>query len=117
MSEFHVEVVRLGAIEPHPNADSLSITRVHGGYPVIIRTGEFRTGDLAVYVPVDSGGPADEPRFAFLGEPRRIKARRLRGVFSMGLLVPASDEWAAGADVRAALRITKYEPPLPPLVN
>lgn len=29
MSEFHVEVVRVGKVEKHPNADSLSITKVY----------------------------------------------------------------------------------------
>lgn len=112
MSEFHVEVVRLGAIEKHPNADTLSITQVHGGYPVILRSGEYQPGDLAVYVPVDAVVPADDPRWAFLGEHRRIKAKRLRGVFSMGLLTPADPSWTEGQDVREALRIEKYEPPI-----
>jgi hypothetical protein len=31
MSEFHVEVVRIGKIEPLPNADALEITQVYGG--------------------------------------------------------------------------------------
>lgn len=119
MSEFHVEVVRVGAIEKHPNADSLSITKVHGGYPVIFRTGDFAEGQLAVYVPVDSIVPATE-RWAFLGEHRRIRAKRLRGVFSMGLLtalpdlppVP-DDSWHVGDNAADALGITKYEPPEP----
>lgn len=38
MSEFHVEVVRVGPVTKHPNADTLSITNIHGGYPVIMRT-------------------------------------------------------------------------------
>jgi RNA ligase (TIGR02306 family) len=114
MSEHHINVVRLGAITPHPNADSLSITMVHGGYPCIIRTGDFAEGDLAVYVPVDALVPTDDPRFAFLadqsGKPARIKARRLRGVFSMGLLVKPDAGVAEGDDVAEALRIGKYDP-------
>ncbi len=83
MSEFHIQVVRLGAVEPHPDADTLSITLVHGGYPCIIRTGELREGDLAVYVPVYAMVPVDRPATAFLA-PRakkgwaRIRALRLR---------------------------------------
>lgn len=117
MSEFRVQVVRLGPIEKHPNADSLSLTHVLGDYPVILRTGELQPGDLAVYVPVDAVVPADDPRWAFLGEHRRIKARRLRGIFSMGLLTPAEPGFCEGDDVREALRITKWEPPLPPLAE
>ena len=117
MSEFRVQVVRLGPIEKHPNADSLSVTRVLGDYPVILRTGEYQPGDLAVYVPIDSVVPADEARWAFLGDQRRIKARRLRGIFSMGLLTPVEPGFAEGDEVREALRITKWEPPLPPLAE
>jgi RNA ligase (TIGR02306 family) len=108
MSEFHVEVVRIGPVEKHPNADSLSITQIHGGYPCIFRTGEYQEGDLAVYVPIDSICPNNE-RFAFLEKPR-IKAKKLRGVFSMGLLTPALPEWTEGQDVAEQLGITKWEP-------
>ena len=112
MSDFHVEVVRIGAIEKHPNADSLSITTIGGpnGYPVILRTGDYRDGDLAVYVPVDAVVPAGDPRWSFLGDHRRIRAKRLRGVFSMGLLTPADPSWEEGRDVAAELAIARYEP-------
>lgn len=109
MTEFHVEVVRLGEIEKHPNADTLSITQVHGGYPVCLRTGEFQPGDLAVYVPVDAIVPEGDPRWEFLGVHRRIRARRLRGIFSMGLLTRADPAWVEGQDVAAELGITKWE--------
>ena len=110
MSEFHVQVVRLGPIVKHPDADTLSITKVHD-YPVILKTGEFSEGELAVYVPIDAIVPKDDPRWAFLGDHRRIRAKRLRGVFSMGLLTRADPAWELGADVREALGIVKYEPP------
>lgn len=111
MTEFKVEVVRVGQLEKHPNADSLSITRVHGGYPVIVRTEDWKTGDLGVYVPVDALVPTDAPEFAFLGTSNRIKAKRLRGVFSMGLLVPARPYMQEGEDVQNLLGVEKYIPP------
>ena len=46
MSEFKVEVVKIRKIEKHPNADTLSITNIHGGYPVVFRTEDFNEGDL-----------------------------------------------------------------------
>jgi RNA ligase (TIGR02306 family) len=107
MSEFHVEVVRLGEIEKHPNADSLGIASVNG-YPVIVRLGEYQPGDLAVYVPVDAVVPEDDPRWVFLGKHRRITAKRLRGVFSMGLLTPAEPDMQEGENVQARMRIEKY---------
>lgn len=117
MTEFHVEVVRIGAVEKHPNADTLSITYVHGGYPVLFKTGEYKEGDLAVYVPVDSIVPATE-EWAWLApagsslrdKDRRIKAKRLRGIFSMGLITKAPEGVHVGQDVAELLGITKYDP-------
>lgn len=117
MSEFHVEVVRLGAIEKHPNADALQITQVHGGYPCISQLGAFAEGDLAVYVPVDAIVDTARPEFTFLagsnvpGKPHRVRAKRLRGIFSMGLLIPAPAGASEGDDVCVQLGITKWEPP------
>jgi len=113
VSEFHIRVIRVGKIDKHPNADSLSITHV-ADYPVIIRTGEVQEGGLAVYIPVDAVVPKDDPHWAFLDGHTRIRAKRLRGIFSMGLLSPIVPDGAAeGDDVREALGITKYEPPEP----
>lgn len=109
MSEFKVEVARVGKIIKHDNADTLSIADVNG-YPVIIRTGEYSEGDLAVYVPIDAVVPSDDPRWSFLAGHTRIKAKRLRGVFSMGMLTKPDPDWAEGQDVREELRITKHDP-------
>ncbi|MFH1186419.1 MAG: RNA ligase family protein [Chloroflexota bacterium] len=112
MSEFHVEVIRVGPITKHENADSLGITQVRG-YPVVVRLGDFKEGDLAVYVPVDSVVPVADPRWAFLDGHGRIKAKRLRGTFSMGLLTPAEPAWTVGQDVHEQMHISHYEPPEP----
>lgn len=115
MSEFHVRVVEVGEVTKHPNADSLSITMIggEGGYPVILRTGEFQPGDRAVYVPIGSVVPSSDPRWAFLGEHREIEPKKLRGVFSMGLLTKADPSWDVGRDVATDLRIVRVEPPEP----
>jgi RNA ligase (TIGR02306 family) len=109
MTEFRVEVVRIGSVRKHDNADTLSITDVHGGYPCVFRTGEFIEGDLATYVPVDAIMP-DLPEWSFLGSRRRIEAKRLRGIFSMGLLTKAPDGFEEGADVRDVLGVEKWDP-------
>lgn len=108
MSEFHVNVVRVGPVTKHPNADALACTMVHD-YPVITKLGEYAEGDLAVYVPVDSVVP-DTAEWVWLDGRRRIKAKRLRGVFSMGLLTRAPEGASEGDDVAARLGITRYEP-------
>lgn len=109
MSTHRVEVVRVGKVEPHPNADRLGLVRVWG-YTAIVRLGDFKEGDLAAYVEPDYVVPKDE-RFAFVGENRRIRARRLRGVWSQGLLIPAPEGAAEGDDVMAELGVERYEPP------
>lgn len=109
MSEWHVEIVRVGPMTKHENADSLSMTHVRG-YPVIIRTGDFQEGELAVYVPVDSIVPASDLRWVFLDGHYRVKAKKLRGIFSMGLLTNADPSWVEGQDVSEVMGIVKYEP-------
>lgn len=119
MSEWHPEIVRIGAIYPHPNknstdpalrCDTLSVTEVQGGYPVLFRTGEFKEGDLATYIPVDTVVPENSSTFAFLGEFRRIKAKRMRGVFSMGMLIVAPSDAIEGTPVAESMGLVKYEP-------
>lgn len=111
MTESHVEVVRINGIEKHPNADTLSLARIHGGYPVLFRTGEFNEGDLAVYIPVDSVVP-DRPEWEFLGaglRNHRIKAKKIRQIFSMGMLAAAPAGTNEGDNVAELLGIRRYE--------
>ncbi len=118
-SEWRVELIEVGAVQKLPNSDRLEMTLVHGGYPVIFQTGQFKQGDLAVYVPVESLVPTDRPEFQFLAKPgyaqHRVRAVRLRGTFSMGLLVSpptAVSDWAmVGELVHEAMGIVRWEPP------
>jgi len=107
MSEWQIQVVRIGPVEKHPNADRLGVTMIHGGYPVIVGLNDYSEGDLAVYVPVDSIVPNEE-RWSFLEKPR-IRAKKIRGVFSMGLLTHVDPSWQEGQDVAKELGITKYD--------
>lgn len=109
MTEFRVEVVRIGPVRKHENADTLWITDVYGGYPCVFKAGEFKEGDLAAYIPVDAIMP-DLPEWSFLGSRRRIEAKRLRGIFSMGLLTKAPEGYGEGADVRDVLGVEKWDP-------
>lgn len=116
MSEWKVQVVKVGALTKHPNADRLLMTKIFD-YPVLTAIGEFQEGDIAVYVPVDSVTPPDDPRWEFLKGHNRIKAKRLRGIFSMGLLTKAVEGMKEGEIVAEQLRITKYEPPEPLMIG
>jgi len=116
MSTFTVPVVRLGPVSRHPNADTLSLAEVRG-CPVVLRTGSFTEGDLAVYVPVDAVVDTTVPELAFLAVEGkasvRIRAKRLRGTFSMGLLVAPPADAQEGDDLAERLRIVKWEEPEP----
>ena len=46
-SDSRVFAIRIESIRKHENADTLSIVDVFGGYPCIIRTGDFVEGDVA----------------------------------------------------------------------
>lgn len=119
--EHKVEVVKVGEVLPHPAADKLDIINVWD-YPCIVKKGDFQPGDLGAFVPVDSLVPfTDYWQFVHGGADdtrhRRVKAKKLRGVYSEGILVPLKDlnipAANEGVDLAATLGITKYEPPAP----
>lgn len=118
MAEFMTEVVAIDDIIPHDNADSLEIA-VIGGYNCITQIGQFKKGDLVAYIQEASVLP--DWLIEELGltgrlsgsKKNRVKAVRLRGVFSQGLLYPARDGWELGQDVSEELGIKKWEPPIP----
>lgn len=117
MSTLIVEVVRVGEITKHPNADTLSMTTVKG-WNCIIKTGQFTPGDLALYVPIDAVLPdamVEEHGLAYLKNGARVRTVKLRGVLSQGLLLtlPTGHRFKEGQNVAEALGITKWEPPAP----
>lgn len=99
MSKHIVEVVRIGAITPHPDPEvtQMEITHVHG-WQCCIRKGQFKEGDLAVYIEPDYMVPLNRPEFEFLKKGaapdathKRITVMRLRGAMSQGLLLPVPE--------------------------
>lgn len=88
------EVIKI-FLEKHPNADSLSIIRVFN-YVVVVRTADFQNCKLGVYFPPETLLPVENTSFAFLADKAkggfaRIKAKKIRGIQSYGLLIPAPD--------------------------
>lgn len=116
-TEHDVRVVRLGVITKHPNADTLSIVNVDGR-PCVVKTGIWSEGDIAIYIPIDSMVSLDDDRFAWLKKNPdqtgrfRIRASRLRGTLSMGILIPAEEGMSVGDEVSNLLGIYAYEPPI-----
>lgn len=126
-------VVTIDNVERHPNADALDICTV-GGWNIVTKIGEYKTGDLAVMCEIDSWVPHELAPFLSKGkEPReyrgvkgeRLRTAKLRGVVSQGLLLPMdvlnveadgiiyetlADD---GCDVSEVLNIQKWEPEIP----
>ena len=74
--------------ELHPIKGADRIERaVIDGWDVVVKKDEFKVGDPCVYVECDSILPVDNPNFAFL-EGKRIKIKRLRGIYSYGIAFP-----------------------------
>lgn len=115
LSTHKVEVVPV-VMEKHPNADSLSVVRVFGGYTCCVRTQDWQGIGLAAYLPPDSVVDTTRSEFAFLMDQAkadgkaRIKAKKLRGVISFGLLVPAPQGAQLGDDLATSLGVEHYEP-------
>jgi len=116
MSEHEVLVVEIETVVKHPGADALEIIKVKGyDYSIISKIGEFKVGDLGIFVEPDYMVPTARSEFAFLQkgtkEKQRITCRRLRGVWSEGLLIKAQSHHKVGDDVMEEYGITRWEPP------
>jgi len=120
MSSFAVKV-RPVTVSPHPNADLLELGQVDD-YRVVIGRDSYSTGDLVAYIPEGAIVPA--PIITAMGlegrlagaEKNRVKAIRLRGELSQGLLYhpdPFPAHWVEGLDITEELGITKYQAPIP----
>ena len=82
----HVESIK--NIEPIAGADNIVLATILG-WEVIVKKDEFKVGDLAIYIEIDSVVDISRPEFAFL-EKRgcKIKTMKMRGVYSQGLILP-----------------------------
>jgi len=87
---------RLDAVYPIKGKDRIEIGTV-GGWSVILKKGEVKVGELAVFFEIDSFLPHKEP-YLFLGKPiehqgrqgYRLKTMKMAGAISQGLLLPIS---------------------------
>lgn len=117
MSKLIVEVSKIDKIEPHPNADRLVIASIRG-WKCLVGINDYKEGDLVVFCPEDSVIPSDlieKYKLEYLRKNGRLRAVKLRGVISQGLVLPIPEgkNWKLGKDVASELGIVKYEPPTP----
>jgi len=93
---------------PHDNSHSLSCVKVDD-YICVVATKDWKDGDLAAWIPPDSLVDINNPLFSFLTKSL-IRAKRLRGVISYGLLVPAPPTLKVGDDAAGVVNVTHYDP-------
>ena len=121
---FEVKVVTLSNVQRHENADRLDVAQV-AGYRCVVLRDQFQAGDPVVYIPEGSIVPQAlleemglwdaEAGKGKLAGPQgvRLKAARLRGVVSQGLVLAAPAGLDVGDDVAEHYGITKYVPEIP----
>lgn len=122
---------KIDEIRPIEGADAIEAAVV-GGWVVVIKKGDFKAGDLAVYCEIDSWIPHELAPFLSKGnEPRvyngvrgeRLRTVKLRGQVSQGLLLPIETAFPGSerrfwwsqvdVDVSERLGIQKWEAPIP----
>ena len=111
MSQHIAEVVPV-ELTPHPDADTLSIVYI-GGFSVCVRTADWVGKTKGIFVLPDSLCDVTRPEFTFLDRGRpleRVKARKLRGVWSVGLLIPCDESEELGSDHFERLSLSWYDP-------
>lgn len=120
MSTFSCSIVLLDGRTPHPWADTLECVQVDG-FTVVVKKGLFNNGDIALYIPEQAIVPdhmLDEMGLlgALTGPGNNVvRAKKIRGVLSQGLLYPISWDLVAnvGDDIADFFGIKKYEPTIP----
>ena len=124
MTRKLASIRRIANIQPIEGADAIVVATVDG-WKVVVKKDEFKVGDLAVYLEIDSWVPHDLAPFLSKGqEPReyngvkgeRLRTVKLRGQVSQGLLLPIDAETPGceGDDLTETLGIQKWEPEISP---
>lgn len=100
-------------LKTHTNADSLSLVSIEG-FQCVVNTAQWAGINKAFYLEPETIVNTTKPEFSFLKRENRdkeiIRARRIRGEWSVGLLIPAPDNFQIGDDGWEYLGLEHYEP-------
>ncbi len=110
-------------VQYHPNADKLDVCNILG-FKCVTKRDQFKNGDRVVYVRPDTVFPlADWAAEYRKYSPKRIKAIKLRGEWSEGVIIPFEAlpadisaqlvNAALGDEISEIIGVTHYEPPAP----
>lgn len=123
MSSFEVKARRV-KVFPHPNADRLDLVQVDD-YRAVVGKDSIANNGAAIYIPEQAIVPEEILRELGLWDEEkqrgklsgsagnRVKAVRLRGELSQGLIYRPSWGLVLGQDYGEQLGIHKWEPPIP----
>lgn len=119
MSTFEVAVVSVNKVEPIPNADKIEVAYIEAGYKSIVPKGVFKEGSTGIYIPEASIVPVELLRKLGLEgalsgpQKNRVKAKKLKGIVSQGILITNEDNDPVGTNLAEHLGIIKWEPEIP----
>lgn len=83
-------IVKIDDISPLPGYDRVESAHV-GGWRIVVRKGQFKPGDYAIYFEIDSKVPETEP-FMFLAPKKfKVKTQKMCKSISQGLLMSVDD--------------------------
>jgi len=132
MDRALASVVRVKDVQPIENADFIEFATMESkAWQCVVKKGEIKPGDIAVYMEIDSFLPEEE-RYEFLRKSSykkmgndtgfRLKTARFRGQISQGLLLPLSrfpelSDVSVGDDVTKTLGIQLYQKPVSPRLS
>ena len=114
----------ISEIHPHPNADKLELAKVLG-YTCIIEKDRYKVGDAVVLIQPDTVLPDKPWAEMFKKRSSRVRAMKLRGVWSFGIVMSPYDicdisylksmllPENIGKDISERIGVTKYEAPQP----
>lgn len=110
-------IERINGLSPIKDSDNLLLAEILG-YQLVVKKGEFKTGDLCVFHHLDTIVDSENPVYEFL-KPRgfRVKTIKLRKQLSQGLAMPLSTFGFAnveeGQDIAEQIKIRKFEKEIP----
>jgi RNA ligase (TIGR02306 family) len=111
-------IEKVAAIFPHPNAEKLEFVQVLG-YRCLVTKDTYMVGEWVILIQPDTVLPDVEWSALYRKFSKtRVKAMRLRGEWSFGIveklsLLPSDIEVVEGKEISDLLGITKYEAPQP----
>jgi len=121
-------IEQIVSIKPILGADLIELVQVQG-WNVVVSKGDYKIGDLCVYIPIDTQIDTSVKGFekfakSTSGNLVRINTRRIRGVYSQGLVMGFTDfdpsvqiainsDLTIGTDVSKFIGVTKFSKDFP----